>query len=107
MSHHLVLFTKVLEGDANTMNEMSQYEKESVAKFFGHLEAPGFGLDDGFFISMGQRLVDRAKVQPGSNTSCSVLEHDVRPCSRKGAPRLNPSHHRYWGIPQNRNALPA
>ncbi|NIM96425.1 MAG: methyltransferase domain-containing protein [Anaerolineales bacterium] len=40
-------------------------KKQRVAKFFGELSAPGWGLDDHFFKAMGLRLVENAAVAEG------------------------------------------
>jgi O-methyltransferase/aklanonic acid methyltransferase len=49
-----------------SMSDAEQLSKETIANFFGNLEGPGFGLDDKFFITMGQRIADRAQIRPGS-----------------------------------------
>ncbi len=48
------------------MSAAGQHSKKTIANFFGDLEGPGFGLDDKFFIIMGQRIAERAQIRPGS-----------------------------------------
>ncbi len=48
------------------MSDAGKRTKETIANFFGDLEGPGFGLDDRFFTTMGQRIAERAQIRPGS-----------------------------------------
>lgn len=49
-------------GHIEMSDDAAADRKESVAEFFGALAAPGFGLEDEMFLSMGQRLVRFADV---------------------------------------------
>lgn len=48
------------------MVDKGRAKKQKVAKAFGRIVHPDFGVDDLLFVPMGQRLVGLAQIAPGA-----------------------------------------